>query len=497
MRPQQLLAFAFLLVPAVWAAASEPLLDSGDARSSATLSTRTHTDVSDSSAPGSSQRRIRNVLFIVSDDLKASALGCYGNQVCKTPHIDDLARRGMVFERAYCQGVWCEPSRRSFMSSKYQGISSKTLGENFKDQGYYTARVGKIFHMRVPGDIVDGTHGKDVPECWTERFNAPGMEAHSPGMYACLNLNVFTREEKNRQSTRMRHRMFVSVELDDDGQRQPDYRAATKACELLDAHHEEPFFLAVGLVRPHYPMVAPKPLFEAYPWQDITLPRQVENDLDDIPKLGQQPMLTSKNPIGNYPDNQKRMWTAYYASVTFMDQQVGRILAKLDDLGLRESTAVVFTSDHGYHLGEHELWQKSNLHEEVTRVPLVVSAPGLSQGRTRAIAELVDIYPTVSDLCGLRVPKDIDGLSLKNVLVDSQATHREGAISFYKGASLRTEQMAYMRYQDQSQELYDMRSDPLQFHNLAKEPEWQEEVARLDAELSKRLAQLKADELAE
>lgn len=443
-----------------------------------------------SEATSDRHNKIRNVLFIVSDDLKASALGCYGNSVCKTPHIDELARRGMLFQRAYCQGVWCEPSRRSFMYSKYQGTSSKTLGENFKDLGYYTARVGKIFHMRVPGDIVDGTHGKDVPACWTERFNAPGMEAHSPGLYACLNQNVFTRDEKNRQSTKMKHRMFVSVELDDDGQRQPDYRAATKACELLEAHGERPFFLAVGLVRPHYPMVAPKPLFEAYPWQDITLPRQTENDLDDIPQLGQQPMLSTKNPIGNYPDNQKRMWTAYYASVTFMDQQVGRILAKLDELGLRESTAVVFTSDHGYHLGEHQLWQKSNLHEEVTRVPLVVSVPGKSSGRTQAIAELVDIYPTVTELCGLSVPSDIDGQSLLGVLDDAQADHRSSAISFYKGAALRTEHLAYMRYQDQTRELYDMRTDPQQFHNLAMQPEWKAEIDRLDAELSERLEQV-------
>ena len=161
--------------------------------------------------------KIRNVLFIVSDDLKASALGCYGNKVCRTPNIDRLARGGMVFNRAYCQGMACAPSRKSFMFSRYLDTKGTNLGEHFKNNGWYTARVGKIYHMRVPGDIIAGTNGLDVESSWTERFNSPGREAHTPGDYACLNLNIFTRELEGRESTAMPNRMFVSVSYQGDG----------------------------------------------------------------------------------------------------------------------------------------------------------------------------------------------------------------------------------------------------------------------------------------
>ena len=209
---------------------------------------------------------------MISDDLKASVLGCYGDQVCRTPNLDRLAKQGMVFNRAYCQAMWCAPSRLSLMHSRYQGSGKVNLGTHFRDNRYYTARVGKIYHMRVPGDIIDGTNGDDIAESWTERFNSPGLKAHTPGDYACLNLNVFTDELENRQSTKMKHRMFVTVEYDGDGSDQPDHKSATKAIELLKKHQREPFFLAVGMVRPHYPMVAPRQFFQAYPWNDIQLP---------------------------------------------------------------------------------------------------------------------------------------------------------------------------------------------------------------------------------
>lgn len=165
---------------------------------------------------------IRNVLFLVSDDLKASALGCYGNEICQTPHLDALAERGMVFERTYCQGTSCGPSRRSFMYSRYTGDRGTTIGEYLIDEGFYSARVGKIFHMRVPADIIDGTDGADVTETWTERFNTQGQEAHTEGLYRLLNHNISTRAPENRQSTRMPYRMFASVVSDGDGSEQPD-----------------------------------------------------------------------------------------------------------------------------------------------------------------------------------------------------------------------------------------------------------------------------------
>ena len=414
--------------------------------------------------PGS----IDNVLFIISDDLKASVLGCYGNTVCRTPNIDRLAKNGVVFERAYCQGTVCGPSRTSFMYSRYRKQGRSTLGQHFRENGWYTARVGKIFHMKVPGDIIAGTNGLDIAESWTERFNSPGYEAHTRGDYACLNLNIFTDAEENRQSTAMPHRMFVSVQYDGDGSDQPDHKSATKAVELLQDHKDEPFFLAVGFVRPHYPMVAPRQFFEPFPWQNITLPKLIDGDLEDIPKNGISSNPSAKNGIDKYPDNQKRMWQAYYASVAFMDEQVGRVVDELDRLGLRDSTAIVFTSDHGYHLGEHTMWQKNNLHEEVIRVPLVMSVPGYQPGRSDSIVELVDIFPTLSQLVGLKTPSDLHGVSLVPVLEDNAAVVKQGALSFAKGTSWRNKDWAYMRYNDGSEELYDMRSDPEQFTNLAE-----------------------------
>ena len=154
---------------------------------------------------------------MISDDLKASVLGCYGNKICKTVNIDRLAEESLVFDRAYCQGTWCSPSRTSFMHSLYKGSADLNLGKLFRDNSYYSARVGKIYHMRVPGDIIDGTDGLDIASTWTEKFNSKGLEAHTPGDYACINLNVFTKELKGRQSTRMPHRMFVTVSYQGDG----------------------------------------------------------------------------------------------------------------------------------------------------------------------------------------------------------------------------------------------------------------------------------------
>jgi iduronate 2-sulfatase len=281
--------------------------------------------------------------------------------------------------------------------------------------------------------------------------------------------------------------MFVSVKYQGDGSDQPDHKSATKAIELLQIHKDQPFFLAVGMVRPHYPMVAPTQYFDPYRWQEMVLPKAIADDLADIPKLGRAGTISTTNPIGKYPDNQKRMWAAYYASVAFMDEQVGRILDELDRLGLRDQTAIVFTSDHGYHLGEHGFWQKSNLHEEVLRVPLIMSVPGMKTGRSKSIVELVDMYPTLSELAGLKIPAEVQGTSLLPILKDPQATVKAGALSFNKGYSLRQRDWHYMRYNDKTRELYDMNTDPQQFHNLAGNSEQAEIVQRLDAALNARL----------
>ncbi len=438
------------------------------------------------------ESEIKNVLLIVSDDLKASALGCYGNEICKTPNLDRLAARGMVFQRAYCQGTWCAPSRLSFMHSRYEGRAGKNMGAHFRDHGLHSARVGKIYHMRVPGDIIAGTDGQDIPSSWDEKFNTRGLEAHTPGDYACLNLNIFTKELDNRQSTKMPHRMFVSVEYQGDGSDQPDWKAADKTVALLQEHQSKPFFIATGFVRPHYPSVAPKQYFAKYPFADMPLPKVPANDLDDIPKPGLGQTLSQNSGISKWPANQKRMWSAYYATVTYMDEQLGKVLDQLDRLKLTDSTAIVFISDHGYHLGEHHFWQKSNLHVEVTRVPMIIAAPGMTPGFSQSATELMDIYPTLCSLLKLPTPKSVQGRNLVPVLQNPKTKVRSAALSLVRGSHcLRGDRWAYMRYRSGEEELYDMQNDPHQFANLASSEEHEDVRLKMHEQLKTRLKEIK------
>ncbi len=419
--------------------------------------------------------RAKNILLIMSDDLKASVLGAYGNRVCQTPHLDRLAAAGMVFERAYCQGLACVPSRPSMLRSIYPRSkrTALTIGEHLQRYGWHTARVGKIFHMGVPDDPKNGTSGADVPECWTEFHNTKSPETFTPGLYRLMIDGIATRQMEGRQGAKTPLRPFVSVEGDvEDGSDQSDYKVAAKAIELLNERKAEgqPFFLGVGFFRPHYPMVAPKKFFDMYPLAEIEIPPQVEGDLDDIPEAGRSRIRPEMDAS---EEQRKRMWQGYYASVTFMDEQVGRVLDELDRLGLRESTAVIFTSDHGYHLGEHGFWQKMNLHEEVARVPLMVSVPGMQPGRTASLAELVDFYPTCTDLLGLPTPPSVQGTSLVPILENPGAIVRETALSLYErghGFGIRAADWHYMNYGEGGEELYDMVQDPHQYTNLAGDP---------------------------
>jgi iduronate 2-sulfatase len=288
--------------------------------------------------------------------------------------------------------------------------------------------------------------------------------------------------------------MFVTVRYDGDGADQPDSKSATKAIELLREHRDENMFLAVGFVRPHYPNVAPQDFFDHYPWEATPLPEAVENDLSDIPQAGLAKTRNDNNPIGKYPDNQRRMLAGYYATVEFMDKQVGRILDELEQAGLRDSTAIVFCSDHGYHLGEHGFWQKSNFHEEVTRVPLIIAAPRMTPGRTRSLVELVDIFPTLTKLVNIKTPSDVQGKSLIPILRNPSQTVRSSALSLHhkgkannSGHAIRTRDWAFMHYKDGTEELYDMEHDPLQFTNLADKSQFQTTKKSLTTQLQQRL----------
>lgn len=219
------------------------------------------------------------------------------------------------------------------------------------------------------------------------------------------------------------------------------------------------------------------------------MPSVPENDLTDVPPLGISGSNSKKTGLAQYPENQQRMWSGYYASVTFIDQQLGRILDELDRLGLAESTAIVFTSDHGYHLGDHTFWQKANLHEQVIRVPLIIAAPGVKAARSRSIVQLVDVFPTLCELTAVPVPASVEGKSLVPVLHDPAAFIHDATFS-YDGPhqSLRTERWAYMRYTDSTEELYDMEADPGQFTNLAIDPAHTTTVEKLRQQLQQHPA---------
>ncbi|MCA9271151.1 MAG: sulfatase [Planctomycetales bacterium] len=447
-----------------------------------------------------------NVLFIISDDLTATALSCYGNQVCATPNIDRLAAQGTRFTRAYCQGTYCGPSRASFMSGYYPHATGvlgyvsprpaigdrATWAQHFKNHGYYSARVSKIFHMGVPGGIEAGTDGADDPASWTERFNSPGPEWKAPGAGETLEGNPDGKKPVVGGNT------FVVVEADGDDLVHSDGKTAAKACELIRQHKDKPFFLGVGFVRPHVPFVSPRAYFDPFlPYDGMTLPEKVEGDWDDIPKAGIN-YKTSQNMRMDVR-RQKKALGGYYAAVAFMDAQVGKVLAALTEAGLDDKTIVIFTSDHGYHLGEHDFWAKVSLHEESARVPLIVRVPGKRPAVCDSLAELIDLYPTIAGLCGLDAQARLQGKNLAPLFDDPTQSVRDSAFSVNgRGFLLREDRWAYIQYGEDGKggaELFDMHNDPLQYVNLAQKPEHAEVVAEFRAKLAAKLKAVRANDL--
>lgn len=428
-----------------------------------------------------------NVLFIISDDLTDTALSCYGNEVCETPNIDSIAARGTRFTHTYCQGTYCGPSRASFMSGYYPH-AIKMLGyksprpmigdramwaEHFKNNGYHTARVSKIFHMGVPGGIEAGTDGADDPRCWTQRFNSKGPEWKAPGLGWTLEGNPDGTVPVKGGNT------FVVVEAEGDDLVHSDGRTAEKACQLIHELKDRPFFLGVGFVRPHVPFVAPKKYYDPFDYDKMVLPPKVDGDWDDIPAAGIN-YKTSKNMKMNL-EKQRKAVGGYYASVSYMDAQVGKVLAALKETGLKERTIVIFTSDHGYHLGEHDFWAKVSLHDESARVPLIIAVPGKQPAVCHSLTELLDLYPSISKLCGLPVQARLQGKDISGMLDDPSVEVREAAFSVNgRGFLLRSHRWAYIQYgRDGSRgaELFDMESDPHQYTNLVDSEDHAEVVA--------------------
>jgi len=457
-----------------------------------------------------------NVLFIISDDLTYTALSCYGNEVCDTPNIDRLAARGTRFTRAYCQGTYCGPSRASFLSGYYPHATGAlgytnprpqigdraTWPQHFKNNGYYSARVSKLYHMGVPGGIEyggdgrdhDGYNGADDVFSWTERFNSPGPEWKAEGVGETLEGNPDGKKPVVGGNT------FVVVEATGDDLVHSDGKTAQKAAELIAAHKDERFWLGVGFVRPHVPFVAPKKYYEPFkPYDRNVLPTKIPGDWDDIPKPG----INYKTSVNMKMDlrRQKKAMGGYYASVAYMDAQVGVVLDALESAGLEDDTIVIFTSDHGYHVGEHDFWAKVSLRDESAGVPLIICVPGKKPAVCNSLVELIDLYPTLSELCGLPAQDRLQGLDISPMLDDPGHTVRDAAFSvapMRRGFLLRTDDYAFIQYEEDASkgiELFDMNADPEQFTNLSDSPEHQETVTQFRKKMDEKLTALRANDL--
>lgn len=462
-----------------------------------------------------------NVLYIVSDDLNNS-LSCYGHAIAKSPRLDELASRGTRFDRAYCQYPLCNPSRSSFLTGLRPDVTTVqdnarqfreqipdvvTLPQLFQKAGYFVARVGKLYHYGVPNQI--GTDGLDDPPSWMAAMNPRGRDRFDEPKIFTLTPGQFGGTPS-------------WLAADGEDAEQTDAIGAHMGVQLLRlmANSDRPFFLAVGFYRPHTPYVAPKKYFEQYPLEKAGVVYTPPGDLDDIPTAA---LASRRTDMDEKLQREARQ--AYFASITFMDQQVGKLLDELDKLKLRDKTVVVFHSDHGYHLGEHGcLWQKQSVFEESARIPLIISAPGQkAPGKgAAALAELVDVYPTVAELCGLKAPTNLSGKSLVPQMNDSSlpgkgfaltqvrrggggggakakakaadpnttAKQKAKAGPAFIGYSLRTDRYRYTEWDEgkQGTELYDHEKDPQEFTNLAKDPQHAATAKQLSAKLHELVA---------
>jgi uncharacterized sulfatase len=432
-----------------------------------------------------------NVLFIATDDMN-NDLGCYGHPLVKTPNLDRLAARGTRFDRAYCQFPLCSPSRSSVMTGLRpdatrvfdlayhfrRGLPDVvTLPQLFMKHGYFAARVGKIYHYGNPGDI--GTDGLDDPTSWKQVVNPYGRD------------KVEEKQIVNFTSSRGLGSSLSVLKAEGADEEQTDGMVATEAIKLIEAHRDEPFFIAAGFYRPHSPYVAPKRYFDGYPLDKITMSPGPWDYLKHVP----EPALSSTRPrpwFGVSQQQAREAKQAYYAAISFVDAQVGRLLDALERLKLSERTVVVFWSDHGYHIGQHGLWKKQSLFEQSARVPLVISAPGQRQagGASPRTVELVDLYPTLADLAGLEPPQNLAGRSLKPLLDHPTAQWDKPAFTQvqrggFPGHSVRTERYRYTEWDrgGQGSQLYDYEQDPEEQQNLTADPRYASVVSELKASL--------------
>ncbi len=470
-------------------------------------------------ADDSKPARQPNVLFIMSDDMRVE-LGCYGSRFhAKTPHIDALAKTGVRFDRNYCQFPLCNPSRASLLTGRNPtktGVLGNrqffrelhpdwtSLPQLFRENGCVSVRAGKIFHG-----------GLDDPKAWQ---SASGGGAAEEGGMASYNvghtLDVSREAERTAKDLRSpnlaglsadategRRRAFYSdriVVLDGNGEDHGDYRTADRTIANLRKYKDLPFFIACGFVKPHSPPTAPQKFFDLYNMDDIELTPDFAA-WPTVPPGFPRAAIRPKNAdlfIGRGASRAeaKEVIRAYLASISWVDWNVGRVLAELDRLGLRENTIVVFMADHGYQLGEKGKWSKAgSLFEMGTRVPFIISAPGMNGNGTSCtrIVESLDVYPTLVELCGLPRQPENEGKSLVPLLKNPSADWDHPAYSVWSedgktlhGVAVRTEKWRYAEYGKDGVNgamLLDPHADPLEMKNLAADAKYQSVCQELSA----------------
>ncbi|GEP46076.1 sulfatase [Brevifollis gellanilyticus] len=438
-----------------------------------------------------------NVLLVCVDDLKP-VIGCYGDAQAKTPNIDRLAARGMLFEKAYCNQAVCSPSRNALLTSlrpQTLGIyelstnfrkgapDAITLPQLFKNNGYRTEGMGKIFHVGH-GNVNDDAS-------WSVPYFTP-----KSGTYV-LPENGAPPEAQAEKKTNPKveawklARGAPTESADVSDNRYGDGMVADEAVKRLDAAKQkpdEPFFLAVGFVKPHLPFVAPKKYWDLYDPAKLPQP-----ELSKAPEGAPEFAPTTWGELRNYkdmpdkgpvtPEQQRHLIHGYYAAMSYMDAQLGKVLDALDASGLAKNTIIVFWGDHGWHLGDHGMWCKHTNYEQAAHIPLLISAPGVTQAgaRTQSLTETVDIYPTLAELAGLKAPETLDGRSFASVLKDGSASNRDHVIHVYPrgenlGRAIRTQRHRLVEWKPAGgsaeqavYELYDYQADPLESKNLAAE----------------------------
>jgi uncharacterized sulfatase len=411
----------------------------------------------------------------MADDLRPE-LGCYGKNQVHTPNIDRLAARGMRFDRAYVQETFCNPSRTSLLTGlrpdQTRVHDNKTWFRNhlpdvvtlpqlFRTSGYETMRLGKIYHDEG---------GMEDTKAWDKAIYPKGTPRGRLG------------EGRNLTGGRVRWCAWRAAEGDDEDQ--SDGQIAREAVAFLRRPHERPFFLAVGFYKPHDPFVAPKKYFDLYPLDRLKLYRDPADRSPDLP-LALGGLLSE---FARFTDRERlEFLRAYYAGISFMDAQLGKVLAALDESDHADNTIILFMGDNGYHLGERGWWNKSTLFELSARVPLVVYAPRMkAQGKAcERLVEFVDIYPTLTDLCGLKPPDDLAGRSFAPLLDAPEQSWKEAAYSQVQrgkvtGRSVRTERWRYTEWDEgrQASELYDHQTDPGEYRNLAGDAKHADVVAQ-------------------